>query len=69
MWSIMNIANNLYYLLYSCTNLILGKNLASEIWTIMLLIDPIVGFLNQIYPENKMMKYLGFLHVDINYGN
>ena len=35
-----------YYLWYSCTNPILGKNLVSEIWPKMLLANQIAGFLN-----------------------
>ena len=36
---------SLYYLLYSCTNPILGKNLVPEIWTKMLSTNQIAGFL------------------------
>ena len=35
-----------YYLLYSCTNLMLGKNLVPEIWAKMLSANQIAGFLN-----------------------
>ena len=34
----------LYYLLYSCSNSILGKNLISEIWAKMVSANQIVGF-------------------------
>ena len=40
---------DLYYLLYSCTNLIFEKNLILEIWAKTLLACQIVGFLNQVY--------------------
>ena len=55
---------SLYYLKYSCTNFILGKNLVHEIWTEMLLSNQIAGFLNCLYLQNKMMKKPGFLYVD-----
>ena len=35
-----------YYLQYSYTNPILGKNLVAEIWAKMLLANQIAGFLN-----------------------
>ena len=38
-----------YYLQYSCTNSIFGKNLVPEIWAKMLLVNQIAGFLNQLY--------------------
>ena len=53
-----------YYLLYSCTNPILGKNLILEIWAKMLLANQIAGFLNWVYLENTKMKKPDFLHVD-----
>ena len=37
---------SLYYLLYSCTNAIFGKNLVPEIWAKILLANQITGFLN-----------------------
>ena len=40
---------NLFYFLYSCTNLILGKNLVAEIWGKMLSANQIAEFLNQLY--------------------
>ena len=40
---------SLYYLLYSCTNLIFGKNLVREIWARMLSVNQIAGFLYQLY--------------------
>ena len=45
-----------YYLLYSCTNPILGKNLILEIWAKMLLANQIAGFLNWLYLQNTKMK-------------
>ena len=47
---------NLYYLLSSCTNPILGKILVYEIWTKMFSADQIAGFFNQPYLQNKSMK-------------
>ena len=63
---LLNLVYNerLYYLLYSCTNPIFGKNLVPEIWAKMLLANQITGFLNQRYLQNKMMKNPNFLHVD-----
>ena len=55
---------SLYYLLYSCTNPIFGKNLVPEIWVKMLLVNQIAGFLNQLYLQNTMIKKPDFLHVD-----
>ena len=40
---------SLYYLLYSCTNLIFGKNLVREIWARMLSVNQSAGFLYQLY--------------------
>ena len=42
---------SLYYLQYSCTNPIFGKNQVPEIFARML-----SGFLNQQYNQNKFMK-------------
>ena len=53
-----------YYLLYSCTNLIFGKNLVPEIWAKMLSANQATGFLNQLCLENKMMKKSDFLYID-----
>ena len=53
-----------YYLLYSCTNPMLGKNLVPEIWAKMLSADQIAGFLNWLYLQNIEMKRPDFLHVD-----
>ena len=41
----------------------LGENVIPGICTKMLLANQIAGFLNQIYPQNKMMKKSIFLHV------
>ena len=41
--------NESLYLLYSCTNLIFGKNLVREIWARMLSVNQIAGFLYQLY--------------------
>ena len=57
---------NLYYLLSSCTNPILGKILVYEIWTKMFSADQIAGFFNQPYLQNKSMKYPDFLNDDTN---
>ena len=43
-------------LLYSCINPEFGKNLVPKIWTKMLLANQTVGFLNQLYLYNKMIK-------------
>ena len=40
---------SLYYLMYSSTNPIFGKNLVSEIQTKILLANQIAGALNQLY--------------------
>ena len=53
-----------YYLLYSWTIPVLGKNLVPEIWAKMLLADQITGFLNWLYLQNTKMKKTDFLHVD-----
>ena len=55
---------SLQYFLYSCTNLMFGKNLVPEIWAKMLSSNQIKGFLNQLYLQNKMMKKPTFLHID-----
>ena len=55
---------NLYYLLCSCTNPILGK--IPEIWAKMFSANQIAGFFNQPYLQNKSMKQPDFLHVDTN---
>ena len=47
-------------------NLILGKNLVPKIWVKMLLANQIAGFSNQIYLNNKMMKWPNFLHGHTN---
>ena len=44
-----------YYLLYFCTNAILGKNQVPEMAK-MLLASQIAVFLNWLYLQNKMMK-------------
>ena len=64
----LNLLSNesLYNLLYSCTNLIFGKNLVHEIWAKMFLANKIAKFLNQMYLCNKMIKQPDFLHVDTN---
>ena len=48
------------------TNLIFWEILVPEIWAKMLLANEIVGFSNQLYLQNKVMKNRDFLHVDIN---
>ena len=53
-----------YYLLYSCTNPMLGKNLVPEIWAKMLSANQIAGFLNWLYLQKIEMKSPDFLHVD-----
>ena len=53
-----------YYLLYSYTNSILGKNLVPEMWGKILSANQIAGFLDGVYIQNKMMKKPDFLHVD-----
>ena len=47
---------NVYYLLDSCANSILGKNLVLEILAKILLANQIVGFLNQLYLKNKLIR-------------
>ena len=49
-----------YYLLYSCTNPILGKNLVPEIWAKMLSANQIAGFLNWLYLQNTKIKKAWF---------
>ena len=50
-----------YYLLYSCSNPILGKNPVLEIWAKMLLANQIVGFLNWLYIlQNVKIKKTDF---------
>ena len=58
-----------YYLLYFCTNPILGKNQVPEIWAKMLSVNQIAGFLNWLYLQNKMMKKTDFLNNDTVHGN
>ena len=48
------------------TNLMFGEILVPEIWVKMLLANEIAGFLNQLYPQNKIMKNPDFLHADTN---
>ena len=51
-----------YYLLYSCTNPILGKNLVPEIWAKMVLVNQTTGFLNWLYLQNtKIFRALVYL--------
>ena len=51
-----------YYLLYSCTNPILGKNLVPEIWAKMLSVNQTAGFLNWHYLQNtKIFRALVYL--------
>ena len=47
---------SLYYLLYSCTNSISGKNLIPA--------NQITGYLNQLYLQNKTMKKPDLMHAD-----
>ena len=49
-----------YYLLYSCTNLILWKNPVPEIWAKMLLANQIAGFLNWPCLQSTRWKSLIF---------
>ena len=51
---------NVYYLLCSCANPIFGKSLVLEIWAKMFSANQIAGFFNQLYLQNKSMKYLIF---------
>ena len=57
---------NLYYLLCSCTNPILGKIFVAEVWAEMFSANQIPGFFNQPYLQNKSMKWSDVLHVDTN---
>ena len=57
---------NSCYLLYSCTNPILGKNLFPEIWAKILLAYQIAGFFNWLYLPTTTIKKPDFLHVDID---
>ena len=57
---------NLYYLLRSCTNPILGKIFVPEIWAKVFSANQITGFFNQPYLQNKSMKQSDFLHADTN---
>ena len=50
-------------LLCSLTNPIFWKNLTPEILVKMHLANQFAGFLNQPYLQNKLMKWLTFLHV------
>ena len=54
----VNLVHNesLFYLLYSLTNPIFGKNLVTEIWPKVFLANQIARFLNQLYLKNKVMK-------------
>ena len=47
---------SLYYLLYSCTNLILGKNLVPEIWAKMLSTNQIAVFFYWLLSRIKWWK-------------
>ena len=49
-----------YYLLYSCTNPILGEIQVSEIWVKMLSANQIAEFLNRLYLQNAKMRSLIF---------
>ena len=40
---------SLYYLLYSCSNLVLGKNVFPELWVKMLVVNQIAGYLHRLY--------------------
>ena len=51
-----------YYLLYSCTNPIRGKNLVPEIWAKMLSVNQTAGFLNRLYLQHaKIFRALVYL--------
>ena len=54
----------MYCLLCSCTNPILGKTFAPEIWTEIFSTNQIAGFFYQTYLQNKLMKKLDLLHID-----
>ena len=56
---------NLYYLLWYCTNPI-GWNLVPEIWAKMLSANQISRFLNQIFLQKNLRKQTHFWHVDTN---
>ena len=51
---------NVYYLLCSWANPIFGKSLVLQIWAKMFSANQIAGFFNQLYLQNKSMKYLIF---------
>lgn len=48
--------DNLYYFLYSCANSIFSENFVSEIWAKMVAANQIVGFSNQPYLQDKLIK-------------
>ena len=54
------------YFIYFCssTNPIFWKNLVPEIWAFSA--NQIVGFLNQLFLQNKLLKPPHFLHVGTN---
>lgn len=47
-------------------NLIFGKIQFPEIWAKILLANKIVGFLNQLYLENKIIENSEFVHLVTN---
>ena len=47
-------------------NLIFGKIQFPEIWAKILLTNKIVGFLNQLYLENKIIENSEFVHLVTN---
>ena len=47
---------NLYYLLFSCTNPNFGKSFIPGIWTKMFSTNQIAAFFNQPYLQSKSMK-------------
>ena len=49
---------NLYYLLFSCTNPILRKIFVPDVWARVFSANQIAGFFNQPYLQNKSMKQL-----------
>ena len=67
-WFLLNLVynENLYYLLCSCTNSVLGNILVPEIWAKMFSANQTAQFFNQSYLQKKSMKWPDFLHVNTN---
>ena len=58
-----------YYLLFCCTNPILGKNLVPETWVKMLSANQIAEFWNWLYVQNYCWKSLNFCMLIQGNGN